>query len=732
MTKIKRIKLRGFILSFITLILVLSFQNCSSNGLSSSNDSGAGPEGATQVPGLINEKPFANFAINESAVCGVKGKQLFCWGTGVPGAGPEQRGTDLVYTAVPLVVLNSEVTKVAAGSNHFCAISAKSLFCWGNNYHGQIGDGTTVNKSIPIRVFERDVNDVEAADSRTCVISEGDLYCWGQVYSYNPFVNQPPQLLPSKVDLPKKVSQVALASNGSTCVIYVDTSLACWGSNDGGVLGDGTSISRNEPQEVFSAGASKVDLAYRSGCAIVNQELFCWGGQYIGDGTGGSGSISIKSPTKVMQAPVSDLSIDQMQSCAIQNENLYCWGYNRDGRLGLGTWQDVLSPTLVMSGGIVSIAARNPTSCASRKNEAFCWGSSVNGRMGPGYQPYVFQPRISSALSGITDIKFGHNFHGCGLKNDKVYCWGYGTATGSGNQYQQQSKEIHEVLSGGVSDLVVAQNLSCAIKNGDILCWGDSLSQLLPAPAPVNESIPRVVMSGPIESYSARFDSLCAIKSGQVFCIGRNDWGQLGRTTLGTSDFAQDVPTNVPGVVHSVSISHSGTVCALSDQGMFCWGDRGNGVIQTTPVQESNQVFNRAVGSYNYICAENSQGLYCKGWIPGGPQATAMTLVNPGISDQVLALRNRICVRKNQQISCRGERVFGSPNPWTFPVESAFQNLLTENVDEIFASDWEATTGHSFCVRKGIENWCWGNNNYDQLGFSSKQINTPQKLQITW
>lgn len=727
-----RIQWRAFFFLSLTFsVLVSSFQNCSGGGgMSASNaTTEASPTGSQSGPANY----FKSFASHSQAMCGVKADKLFCWGAVVPGAGAEQRGTDLTYTSRPFEILSSGVQKVVAGQSHFCALVSGEVFCWGANSNGQIGDGTTDTRAIPVKVFGVGVTDISASDNQTCVVKNGDLFCWGAVYSY-PLMSEPNQLTPQLVVLSKKVKKVDLGSYGSICAIFEDTSLACWGYNDKGQLGDGLRVGRTQPYEVFQKGVSEIQIDSGWACAIKDQDLYCWGISYLGDGvTTTNSSGNPRLPTKILSGPLSGLSISQGSGCVIKNGDVFCWGYNKDGRLGIGTWEDALVPTLVMASGVRTVHARGDqeASCLSRETEAYCWGDSRKGRMGPGYQAYVYQPKLVPALSGIADIQFGQNFHGCGTKNDKVYCWGYGAATGSGNPYQQQSKQVYEVLSGGISQVQAAQNMSCALQNGDIYCWGDNLNRLVPAPAPANKSLPRKVMSGPIDSYSVRFDSLCAVKSGQVYCIGTNDRGQLGRSTTGTSDFSENIATNVPGVVHAIAQHHSGVVCALSDQGMYCWGDR-NPSIQTSPVQESNMLFDRVSIGYNYICAENSQGLYCKGNIPGGGSAATMTLVNTGVSDKFITLKNRLCFKKGSQVSCRGERVFGGVNPWTFPLLSSFENVFTDSVDDIYAGDWELTSGHSFCIRKGAENWCWGNNDYDQLGFSSKQINAPQKLSITW
>src|SRR4029450_3346903 len=70
---------------------------------------------------------------------------------------------------------------VTAGYSHTCAIAVDgALSCWGGNYSGQLGDGTTMNRTTPVRVGEGSWVVIEAGTSYTCAIrTGGTLWCWG-------------------------------------------------------------------------------------------------------------------------------------------------------------------------------------------------------------------------------------------------------------------------------------------------------------------------------------------------------------------------------------------------------------------------------------------------------------------------------------------------------------------------------------------------------------------------
>jgi len=146
--------------------------------------------------------------------------------------------------------------KVAAGGSHTCAIKTNgSLWCWGANGDGELGDGTNTSRNTPYQIMSSGVVSVALGYYHTCAIkTNGSLWCWGNNTSgqlgdgTNTNKNAPVQIMSSGV------SSVSLGYN-HTCAIKTDGSLWCWGDNYYSQLGDGTNTNKNAPVYIMSLGS---------------------------------------------------------------------------------------------------------------------------------------------------------------------------------------------------------------------------------------------------------------------------------------------------------------------------------------------------------------------------------------------------------------------------------------------------------------------------------------------
>jgi alpha-tubulin suppressor-like RCC1 family protein len=183
----------------------------------------------------------------------IEGGKVKCWGfndSGELGNGGKKE------SHVPVEVADlSSVVSLAAGDDHDCALtSAGALRCWGWNDHGQLGDGTTKNRTKPVDIVgvPADLVAVAAGATHTCVLTgAGAVWCWG----WNLWGQLGDgTLVESHVPIPVKglssgVSTLA-AGGASTCAILTSGGMKCWGDNQYGQLGDGTTTNRSLPVEV--------------------------------------------------------------------------------------------------------------------------------------------------------------------------------------------------------------------------------------------------------------------------------------------------------------------------------------------------------------------------------------------------------------------------------------------------------------------------------------------------
>jgi alpha-tubulin suppressor-like RCC1 family protein len=184
----------------------------------------------------------------------MEGGAVKCWGENTVGVLGDDTTIDR-NTPVNVMGLTSGIVSISVGWEHACALTDKGgAKCWGKNFFGQLGNGTTSDSELPVDVIEpaNDFLDVKAGDSITCArIKTGGVKCWGT----DPFTffdalgtyPQPVHNLP--VDIVALSSGVTDLEFGEayTCIISTDAIVRCWGVNFSGQLGDGTTINRYVP-----------------------------------------------------------------------------------------------------------------------------------------------------------------------------------------------------------------------------------------------------------------------------------------------------------------------------------------------------------------------------------------------------------------------------------------------------------------------------------------------------
>ena len=290
--------------------------------------------------------------------------KLYAWGSG--GTGALGDGTSNQAAFIPTIVnLPAGVTPtaIAAGSEFSLAIGNDGkLYVWGRNDVGQLGDGGNTDKHTPevISLGKPGVHPVaiSAGFAHSMAIgNDGQLYVWG--YNGQGQLGDgtyTKSFQPEVVSLSKGVSPVTIAAGGYfSMVIGSDGKLYTWGSNNGGVLGDGTNNpGRNVPMSItFPNGISPVKIAGGDfhAMAIGNDgNFYIWGlndhGQ-LGNGT----TTSVDTPTMLNlpngAAPAAMAGGKSHTVVLDTAGKVYTWGYNQTGQLGDGTNTDSDVPVSV-------------------------------------------------------------------------------------------------------------------------------------------------------------------------------------------------------------------------------------------------------------------------------------------------------------------------------------------------------------------------------------------------
>jgi alpha-tubulin suppressor-like RCC1 family protein len=322
-----------------------------------------------------------------------------------------------------------------------------------------------------------------SANAYSCGLSTaGAAYCWG--YNETGAVGDgttTDQLIPVAVEGGLVFGSLAVSAGGShTCGLTPAGAAYCWGFNPLGQLGDGTTEQRLTPVPV-SGGLTFQNLAvgfYHTCGVATGGAAYCWGrnteGQ-LGDGTT-TDRLAPRAVSGGLQ--FQSLTADGWHTCGITaSGTAYCWGDNGTGGLGDGTTTDRSTPVLV-AGGLVfrSLAAGGRYTCGVTTGAAaYCWGNNEAGQLGDGT---TTQREVPVALTGgltFESLEAG-GFHTCGvISGGLAYCWGSGFFSQLGSGVVAITSPDPVAVAGGrtYQSVSAGYSHSCGLTTDRIAyCWG--------------------------------------------------------------------------------------------------------------------------------------------------------------------------------------------------------------------------------------------------------------------
>jgi alpha-tubulin suppressor-like RCC1 family protein len=534
------------------------------------------------------------------------------------------------------------IAAIAAGGEHTCALTTSGgVKCWGANGSGQLGDGTTANRSTPADVGEltSGVAAIAAGDHHTCALTaSGGVKCWG----WNGAGQLGDGTTTSRgtpVDVSGLTSGVTAITAGEshTCVRTASGGVKCWGRNDAGQLGDGTTTERHTPVEVNGLPNGVIAIAagdFHTCALITSGGVRCWGAN--GSGQLGDGTTTQRSmPVDVsgLTSRVTAVAAGDFHTCAlITSGGVRCWGANGSGQLGDGTTTQRSMPVDVsgLASGVTAIAAGGEHTCAlTTSGGVKCWGSNSSGRLGDGTYTSRSTPMdVSGLTSGVTAITAGGN-HTCALTaSSGVKCWGgnWDGQLGDGTTTDRTTPMDVSELTSGVMAIAAGGSHTCALTiGGGVKCWGgNSFGQL--GDGTTDDRSTAVDVSGltsGVAAIAAGGNHTCALTaSGGVKCWGDNSSGQLGDGT--TDDWS--TPVDVGGLTSGVTAIAAGweQTCALTTSGgAKCWGLNNEGQLgdgtttqRSMPVDVSGLTSGAiaiVTGGYHTCALITSSGAKCWG-----------------------------------------------------------------------------------------------------------------------
>lgn len=581
------------------------------------------------------------------------------------------------------------------GASYNCAYKSDSLNCWGASHSRGYANGSFPYSTVAVNVDMTGVLagktfiDVQSGQNFSCGLADDNkIYCWGLNNYYqlgvgiSPAFSSTPVAVNNTAFASKTVDSISVGQS-SVCALMTDQTAYCWGSGIYGILGNGSSSNNVSPAQFQMLGAlsgktiKKISIGQYNTCVIANDNLpYCVGGNIFGalgngDFTNSTVPVSVVTSGVLSGKTIKDIVTNEYNTCAIASDNkVYCWGYGGQGQLGNGVTSNSNVPVAVTTTGVLSgknilkvVVGSNHSCVIASDSKVYCWGISNNNtwQNGTGSTAYTPVAVAAGSLNGknLIDISTNSNTT-CAIDSTfKAHCWG-------GNDVGQKGN-----------------------------------ATLVATTSPTSVNVLGLLAGKNLIKVAAGRAQTCALDStGEAYCWGSADYGNLGnpnyysKITIPQIGYMNGSLSGKTIKYAAVGYSH-GCLIASDDQ-VYCWGDNSKGQIGNNDTS-----------------------------FAATPQAVVNTGVLNGKTIKSLYVGNEVtCViASDDQSYCwglgsKGQLGNNSAGNSLVPVAVITSGVLSGKTIKSMSLGYQ----HTCAIASDNQAYCWGYNNYGQVGNNGSSV----------